>query len=87
MLYTKLISLKKLFRTMSLESIILVFKNILLEKGLYFIGRNPRTAFDIIEAISSLIYPLKWEFPKILVDEANYSRMRQIIASSRVPFR
>lgn len=52
---------------MSLDSIMLVFKNILLEKGLYFIGRNPRTAFDIIEAISSLIYPLKWEFPKILV--------------------
>lgn len=79
--------MKKLFRTMSLESIILVFKNILLEKGLYFIGRNPRTAFDIIEAISSLIYPLKWEFPKILVGRTKISPTKQTTVSSRVRFR
>lgn len=67
------ISLKRLFRVLSLESVLLVFKSLLLERGVYLIGRNPRTAFDIIEAVSSLIYPLKWELPKILSYEANYS--------------
>lgn len=55
-----------------LDTIILVFKNLLLGRGLYVIGRNPRTAYDIIESLSSLLYPLKWEHPKILSYESKY---------------
>lgn len=35
-------------------------------------GRNPRTAFDIIESLTGLLYPLKWEHPKILSYESSY---------------
>lgn len=68
----KIASLKRLFRVLCLDTIILVFKNILLGRGLYVIGRNPRTAFDIIESLCSLLYPLKWEHPKILSYESRY---------------
>lgn len=57
---------------LSQESIMLTFKNLLLGRGLYLIGRNPRTAFDIIESLSGLLYPLKWEHPKILSYESKY---------------
>lgn len=50
----------------------LTFKNLLLGRGLYLIGRNPRSAFDIIESLTGLLYPLKWEHPKILSYESRY---------------
>lgn len=64
--------MKRLFRVLCVDSIILVFKNLLLGRGVYIIGRNPRTAFDIIEALTSLLYPLKWEHPRILSYESKY---------------
>lgn len=66
------ICLKRLFRVLSIESIILTFKNLLLGRGLYLLGRNPRTSFDIIESLTGLLYPLKWEHPKILSYESRY---------------
>lgn len=64
--------MKRLFRVLSQESIMLTFKNLLLGRGLYLLGRNPRTAFDIIESLTGLLYPLKWEHPKILSYESRY---------------
>ena len=67
-----MICIKRLFRVLSLETIILAFKTLLLGRGLYILGRNPRTAFDIIESLTGLLYPLKWEHPKILSYESKY---------------
>ena len=77
--------LKKLFRVMSIQGILLMFKNILLERGVYIIGRNSRSAYDIIESMTGLIYPLKWELPRILVTSADpelRSRL-QVLRESR----
>ncbi len=57
---------------LSLNNILLLFKNLLLERGVYIISRDPRRAFGVIEAASSLIYPLRWDLPKILSYEPNY---------------
>lgn len=76
--------LKKLFRVMSIESILLMFKSILLERGVYMIGRNSRSAYDIIESVTGLIYPLKWELPRILVGDDNGRATRRTTSSSTV---
>lgn len=77
--------LKKLFRVMSLSSILLLFKSILLERGVYMIGRNSRSAYDIIESVTGLIYPLKWELPRILVGDSDRRATKRTTSSSTVP--
>ena len=67
-----MINLKTLFRVMSISNIVILFKNILLERGIYIICRDPRRAFAVIEAAVSLIYPFRWDLPKILSYEPNY---------------
>lgn len=66
-------SLKTLFRVLSIDSVVQLFVNILLEKGIYFVSQSNRVGFDVIESLLSLIYPFKWELPKILSFECNYS--------------
>ena len=57
---------------MSISNIVILFKNLLLERGIYIICRDPRRAFAVIEAAVSLIYPFRWDLPKILSYEPNY---------------
>lgn len=57
--------LRNLFRTLSLENIAKMYFAAILENSIYIISNNMALNFDIIETITKLIYPFKWNFPKI----------------------
>jgi len=65
-------SLKVLFRTLKISAIIDVIRNLLYEKGIFIIGSNRKVGFHVIEALSSLIFPFKWNFAKITSFALNY---------------
>ena len=66
-------SIKTLFRHLSIASIVKIFKNIILERGIFFVGKSRTVAFDIFESLISFIYPLVWDFPKIVSLEVTHS--------------
>lgn len=60
-------------RLLSLENITGLLKNLLLERGLYLVCCDQSTAFHLVEALTNLLYPLKWELPKIVGYQPNYT--------------
>lgn len=66
-------SLKVMFKVLKISSIIEIFKNVLFERGIFLIGKSRSAGFHIIESLTSLIYPLQWNFPKIASFGLNYN--------------
>lgn len=65
--------LRTLFKVLKIDSVLDVFKNMLFEKGVFFIGKNRVVGFHVIEALSQLLYPFKWILPKIASYTLNYN--------------
>jgi hypothetical protein len=65
-------SLKIMFKVLKISTVVDIFKNILFERGLFLIGKCRSIGFHIIEALTSLIFPLNWNFPKIASFGLNY---------------
>lgn len=63
--------LRSLFKSLSIENVLKILKGILLEKGIFFIGNKRSVAFDVVESLTTLIFPLSWEFAKIVSYESN----------------
>ena len=50
-----------LFKMLSVEQIIKIFENLLLEKTIIFISNSEVAVGYVIESLVSFLYPLKWE--------------------------
>lgn len=65
-------SLKVLFKTLKISTIIDIFRNLLYEKGLFIIGKDRTVGFHVIEALTGLLFPFEWNFAKISSFALNY---------------
>ena len=62
-----------MFKVLKIPTIIEIFKNILYERGIFLIGKSRSVGFHIIESLTSLIFPLSWNFAKIASFGLNYN--------------
>jgi len=65
-------SITTLFKCLSVQNIIKIFESLLLERGVYFIGSRRDVAFSIVDSLISFIYPLVYEYPKVISLESNH---------------
>ena len=59
--YANFETIKALFKALSIENIILLLKNVLLDTSCLFLSKKTQKLVNCCEAIKSLLYPFKFE--------------------------